>query len=437
MTTTTLTDTTLTHPELLNVTIAAWFTPGRKASAADADNDEQVGSGPTWGLPLLFWDEPGTGKTSALEALGRVCGFDVVTTIALNNRQPEDVGGYSIPTRTRDAMIKVPDAWVSKVNAAKRAVVLFDEFTVSEEHQAAALRVFSERMAGETRIGGHVRLAAMANPPSCAATAHEMTPPNANRFGHATWVGYDVDEFADWLLGGAGEQEIDPIDPVAHEARVLAAWPAAMAKAAALVKGYLRRFPSDLHQMPQGDGKTPKAGETDTLRWPSRRVWEMVARALASAQVHHLTDVETDAFVGFYLPAGVATRFATFRAAQDIAEPGDYLDGKAEFVINAKIDRTYAILEMTASYLANKATERREERAARWWQMATEVMGHKHGGKDFVVPAAKLMCRPESKGGAGLGKEVVPEAEVVARELVEVLLAERAAKISAAKFAAG
>ena len=51
------------------------------------------------------------------------------------------------------------------------------------------------------------------------------------------------------LPSGAGEQEIDPIDPVAHEARVLAAWPAAMAKAAALVKGYLRRFPSDLHQI--------------------------------------------------------------------------------------------------------------------------------------------------------------------------------------------
>lgn len=417
---------TLSHRELLNIIVAAWFTPGRRASAANADNDasESVDR-TTWGLPLLLWDEPGTGKTSALEQLGRLCGFDTVVTIALNNRPPEDVGGYAIPSRTRDSMSKVPDAWVSNVNAARRAVVLFDEFTVDEDRQAAALRVFSERMAGETRIAGTVRLAAMANPPSCAATPHEMTPPNANRFGHAQWVGYDVDEFTDWLVAGAGAQEIDPIDPDRLEQRVLELWPAAMARAAATVKGYLRRFPQDLHQMPKSQGGE---GEVDELRWCSRRTWEMVTRALASARAHGLSPVETDAFIGMFIPAGVATRFATFRADQDIAEPAEYLDGLVEFTPTSRVDRTFAIMEMCAAFLANKATPDRQRRAVKWWAMAQKVLEHKYGGKDFVVPSVKLMARPESKGGAGLGQAVVPEAAPVITALADVLMAERDAR---------
>jgi len=452
--------TTLTHRELLNIMIAAWFTPGRKGSAAVATNDTAAPRGrsaadtadtpdadtaPTdaawvrehgaaipFGLNLLVWDEPGTGKTSAVELLGWVCGFDHVQTIALNNRAPEDVGGYAVPNKTRTGMTKLPDGWVDAANGARRSLVVFDEFTVDEDRQAAALRVFSERMAGEFRILPHVRTVALANPPMCAATPNEITPPNANRFGHCTFVPFSEDEFGDWLIAGAGSQEIEQIDPDAHEARILAAWPEAFGKAAALVKGYLRRFPHHLHQMPKGQGfRNPGDGEEDNLRWASRRIWENVARAVASAECHGLTEVETDSFIGFFLPAGIAAGFNTFRREQDIPEPRALLTGNAKFRITPKVDRTFAVLEMCAGFLANTTDPARVDMARVWWGLAAEVLEHTHGGKDFVVPSAKIMARPKAKGGAGLGQDVVPEAAPVVTALYDVLAAERDAKRAA------
>jgi len=415
------TTSTLTHAETLRILRASWFTPGRLSSAAKADNDDDATTRTTWGLPLVVWDEPGTGKSSAIEALAGACGF-IAITIAMNNRSPEDVGGYAIPDGGR--MRRVPDSWVHDANRSARAVVFFDEFTVDPERQAAALRVFSERMAGETRVGGHVRLIAAANPPSCAATPHELTPPAANRFGHLPWVGFSPDEFAGFLLGASSE--IDPVDPVREEERVLAAWPTAYARSAALVAGYLRRFPCDLHSMP-----TSRSGEQDDLRWPSRRVWEMVARALAACEVHDLSPREREAFIAAFLPAGVCARFSAFLRDLDLAEPADYLDGRVAFQPDARIDKTYAVLEMTAGYLAATEADDRKlalARAKKWWSIAAEVIDHKYGGADIVIPGARIVSMPAPRGGPSLGSADVPEAIPVVARLHGALSAAQRAK---------
>jgi hypothetical protein len=337
------------------------------------------------------------------------------------------VGGYPVPVKGK--LTKISDRWVTDANACRRSVVLFDEFTVSPDHQAAALRVFSERMAGETRLGGHVRLAAMANPPSCAATPHELTPPAANRFGHLRWEGFSAEEFGEWLISGAGNFEDAPIDADALEARVLAAWPAAMARACALVRGYLKCFPADLHEMPRV--QTSSDDEVERLRWASRRTWELVTRALAASDAHGLSVAETHAFVAAFLPGPLAAKFAGYCSQSDLASPTDYLDGVVTFEPNDRMDRTFAVLDMTASFLlTSPSDEKLLARAKMWWQIAKTVTEHKFGGKDFVVPGARLLVRDRSQGGADLGPSRIPEASEVVESLASVLVAAKNVRIN-------
>jgi len=391
----------LSNTQLTNVISASLFTPLRKGA---------------WGLPLLVSGEPGTGKTSWAERAAQTMGIDTVITLVLNQRQPEDIAGYRVPNKTRSGMEALPDTWVAEANAAERALVIFDEFSVNPEMQAAALRVFSERTAGDVPLGKKVRVIALRNPEWCAATPFEMSPPMTNRFGHAEWVPFSAEETADYLLGLGGD-EPEAADAEAHEAAVLEKWPEALAQAAATVAGYLRAFPTDLLCQPQGTYlDDPSRGEPDQLRWTSPRLWEMTTRALASAKVHNLSSVETDAMVAMFIPEGVAGKFAAYRSDQDIPAPADLLDGRVSFTPTKRVDRTWAVLESTSAFLASPDVENREVRAEAWWSLAAEIRDHKLGGKDFIFRSARRMLQN------GLGSETIPAALPVIESIAALAL---------------
>jgi len=409
----------LSPKEIEAINIAAIFTPGRRSSASHALNEEEEGAGNEWGLPLLWSGEPGTGKTTALEQLAKRCGLRPVT-ISLAQCQAEDIGGFPVPAKDRRSMTKLPDSWVSTVAGAPRSLLVIDEFSVDPDKQAAALKLFSERMAGEIRLPAGCRLMAARNPEWCAATPNTLSAPNANRFGHGEWVAWGAEELGDFLCGLTASDEGETIDPVAHEAAVLEAWPEALAEASALVAQYLRVFPAHVLCQPLGSYQDPKRGEADQLRWPSPRIWEMVTRALASGIVHRLSKREKDAFCAMFLPNGVASAFARFRDEQDMAPPSEYLDGTAPLKLTKKVDRTWAIMQSTSAFVADPDCPKRLERAKAWWALAAKVIGHPNGGACMLVGPAKRLA---SKDGAGLGSDAIPEAGPVIDALLPVLKA--------------
>ncbi len=417
----------LKHQEILTLLKTFLYCPGRSAAAGSALNDgDRINSKQqTWGIPFFIWDEPGTGKTTALEVFGYLLGFDYINSIAMNCRAPEDVGGYSVPNHETKTMDRYPDPWVNNANSAKRGIQIFDELTSDEESQAACLRVFSERMAGDIRINGAIRLVALGNPTWCAANGHDLSHPNANRFAHIQWAGMSNIEFGDWLLTGAGENEMEAIDADAHEAHVLKKFPTAWAKAAALVSRFLVLFPGMLHQM-------PKSGEPEQLRWPSRRNWENVTRFLASADIHGLKPHVQEAGIHAFFPEGLAVQFTTWMKNQDLPAPLDVLDNegtKKQFKIGKKIDITAVVLDMTSAFLRDPDVDKRKKRAEGWWKFAKRVCEHKYGGADFVEPSVRRMCRPVEKGGIGLGEdEGIKGASDLVNSLYDVLSTKMSAK---------
>lgn len=424
------TQSTLTHQELLNVVKACLFCPGRAAAKGIALNDKKGSTVQSWGIPLFIWDEPGTGKTTALEALGWHLGFDYVASIAMNNRPAEDIGGYAVPNHEEHTMDRYPDPWVHNANKAKRGIQIFDEFsTADEERQAACLRVFSEKMAGDVRINGSVRLIALGNPPECAANGHELSAPAANRFGHLQWVGFSVEEWGEWLLTGAGNQSVEPLDPQAHEEHVLQNFPAAFAKAGALCLQYVTKQGGEVFH------RLPKSGEPEQLRWPSRRTWEMCARFMASAEIHGLSKVERDAGINAFIPNQVAEAFTSWLANQDLPEPENVLDRegtKKQYKIGQRIDITHTVLEMTSAFLSNKDVPDRRKRAEKWWKFAGRVA--QKNGKDLIEATARRMTKKAEDGGIGLGvDEGIKAAVPVVESMMDVLTAMKNAEVASHK----
>jgi len=412
----------ISHDEFVEVLEAvALFAIGREGASDDEDDI-------VWGLPVLIHDEPGTGKSSVASKLGRQW-LDRTHLHMLSQHPAEDLGGYAVPNKTRDAIVQIPAEFVKDLNEADSGLLILDEFgSVDQAKHAAAQSVITERRAGATRIKGHVRMIAIANPPEVATNGEPLSMPAANRFFHMPFVGADREAFKSWLrTAGKLRAKTEKLDRAAHEAKVLDAWPAAYAQEQAIVAGYLDRFEADLHTMPEGYGIDGDDGEQDEIRWTSRRVWEMLTRAMASARIHGLNPTQVDFIARSLLPEGVASRFVAFRTDSDIPTPESVLDDPESFEIGKRIDKTIAVLDMTVSFLANDVPKR-DERAVAWWILASRVIDSKNGGADLVKPFARTMSLPAARGGCALGQEKIPEAGPVVKRLYKVLATEKKVK---------
>ena len=429
--------TTVTHQEMLNVITALWFTLGR--SGYNTSEGEV-----TYGLPFFVLDEPGTGKTTILRELAYSLGFDHVEEVTMTQRSAEDIGGYGIPNRARDAIVKVPEECIKRVNDCERGLLVLDEFgSVEDDKRAACLRVTSERSAGDVRIGGHIRMIAVGNPESSAANANPLDAASANRYIHVPWIAPDEEGFCDWLTTGASRgTHASRRDGAAIEAQIREGWQAAFGQAAGVVSAYVLAFKGDLHRTPLGQGEDPQKGEADQLRWPSRRIWEMVTRALAGGSILGLTKVETDFLIGCCLPKGVSKKLVTFLKDNDVPRATDVLDGKVEFKPTARMDRTQVVLRSTAAVLVSQRNAEYDgdhpdriskdlrARAVRWWGLCEMIKDGpvSWGGRDFIVPTASIISRSLKRDGAALNKDIIPEASPVVADIYEILMARRRAE---------
>jgi MoxR-like ATPase len=136
-------------------------------------------------VPVLLWGSPGTGKTSAVRALGESLGWPVEVVIG-SIREPSDFAGLPVVV---DGMVAMaPPSWARRLAAAERGLLFLDELTTAPPAvQAVMLRVVLERVVGDVALPDGVRVVAAANPPEEAADGWELAPPLANRLVHLEW----------------------------------------------------------------------------------------------------------------------------------------------------------------------------------------------------------------------------------------------------------
>ncbi|WP_225624354.1 sigma 54-interacting transcriptional regulator [Thermoanaerobacterium thermosaccharolyticum] len=137
------------------------------------------------GVPVLLWGSPGTGKTSAITALGEQLGLLTEVVIA-SIREPSDFSGLPIVI---DGSVKMaPPAWAKNLAEAGKGLLFLDEIsTAPPAVQAALLRVVLDKTVGDLKLPDGVSVVAAANPPEEAAGGWDLTPPLANRFCHIDW----------------------------------------------------------------------------------------------------------------------------------------------------------------------------------------------------------------------------------------------------------
>jgi len=339
-----------------------------------------------WGLPLLLEGEPGTAKTSIMEEVGARAGLKVKTLIA-SIRQPADFMGYPTPSaKTPGTVDALVERWVIEL-ADEPGLLFLDELnTAPPAVQAALLRVILEGVVGDTELDRGVRCIAAQNAVGDAAGGWDLAPPLANRFGHLKWQGPPMDDWSNWVLGAAGPVEIKPVDLDDAEDEVMAAWDAPWARARGAVMAFLRARPDLMHKM-------PTAGDDRSHAWPSRRTWEMAMRAMASSEVHELSKVERDVFIGAFIGEGASVELATWVAHQDLPDPMDVLMGRVTFAHNPeRLDRSHAILTAIAALVVGTQDKDKQlDLAAKAWVLLLAVC--ETGAIDLAWRPATVLAR--------------------------------------------
>lgn len=364
---------------------AALFTPGRSDR---------------WGLPLLFEAQPGTGKSSIIGDCTLSVGL-MLEMLSPGMRGEGAFGVIPVPEKVsapkgkgdapsmfggEKSVITYPaPEWVGRLG--QRGVVFLDEInTAPPALQPPLLGLVLDGIIGATRLPPGVRRLAAMNAVEDAAGGWDLPPALANRFGHIRWEAPSVDRWTDWLLSDVDDvQGANPTDPEKEEGRVLKAWSLPWSRARGTIAGFIRRRPELLHKQPNlGDPQLSKG-------WPSRRSWENATRAMASAEVHGLSDVDGEEFIAAFIGVAAAAELAAYVREADLPDPEELLDGKVKWTPNERrLDLTMAVLGSCAALVQNKDAPRRKERSAVLWTLLAGII---KDAPDVVVPAARVLCK--------------------------------------------
>jgi MoxR-like ATPase len=348
-----------------------------------------------WGLNLLLWGKPGIGKTSILESIFRQ--YNLPFEVLSPGERGE--GAFGVTPVPQNGYITYPSPEWTKALDKGGAVFLDEINTAPPAILAPIMGIALARRVGGHQLGNRVRVLAAANPTNEAADGHDLPPPLANRFGHLDWTLPNVDEWTNFMVSGA--EEVEVFDSIKEEARVLAAWPEAFSKAKGLVGGFLKRRSNLLHaQPPSTDPNLSKA-------WPSPRTWEMATRALASAEIHRLSDADKETFISAFIGLGASTEFMTYCTEADLPDPVAVLEGREKFKHNAKkLDRTVSFLITCSALVVPKDSKDRLKRATALWKIMGDIPQI-----DVLYQAANAM------GCASLGYAQIKESQAILSRL--------------------
>ncbi|MET8006441.1 ATP-binding protein [Nonomuraea glycinis] len=356
-------------------------------------------------LPVILWGAPGTGKTSAVLALGSRLGLPVEVVVG-SIREPSDFAG--LPTLRDGRTWFAPPRWAERLAASGHGILFLDELTTAPPAvQAAMLRVVLERTVGDLTLPGQVRIVAAANPPEQAADGWDLSAPLANRLIHLDWqiTAASVAEgfttgFAP--LDGPGPSTADSPgpDPAGRSESGIPGWrgpdAASVARAKALVGAFLRVRPELVLAVPDGPARA----------WPSPRTWELAATALActAGTGAAAQRVRAELVVGAVGEAAGYELLSWIRDL-DLPDPETLLTDPAA-PLPERVDRMHAVLgSVVAHVVADGGTES--------WQRAWTLIGRVAGRAPDVAAGAARSLAARRPPGAVLPVAVLELAAIL------------------------
>ena len=334
-----------------------------------------------WGLNILIEGKPGIAKSALIKKIATESGLNLEAIIA-STRCPEDFAGMPVADLENKRLTRLPDRWIRSLIDADGGLAFLDEFSNTPNSVGAALlRLVNEGEAGDEHLPRRLRFIAAQNPAASSADGHDLSPAGANRWVHVSWTGPTVDEWSDWMLGGASDITETPVDARAEEARVMALWPEPFAKARGLVTSFIKAMPSELHNQPaESDPRSSKG-------WASHRSWEMVTRIIAGAEIHGLSEEEKQTLITGAVGEAAAIKLMQFSNDNDLPSPADILDGKIDFIPDHKLDRTIAVYNSCVALLTSQP-EKMPARTPVMWKLLAKQVGVK---TDLIVSAVRSL----------------------------------------------
>jgi len=318
-------------------------------------------------VPVLLLSDPGMGKSSLVRGIAATEGVPCETVLG-SIREPADVAG--LPVIGGNGVVLDPPAWAKRLLHAECGYLFLDELTTCPPAvQAAMLAVALDRTAGDLRLPNAVRVIAGANPADRAADGWEISPPLANRFCHVNYAP-GVDEWLDGMTTGWAA-------PPAS--RAIGADTLRQSAMVATVTGFVRTRPDLLHAFP--DSAAATGGP-----WPSRRVWDMLSRALT-----HLRDDDhaaTQAVVFGLVGEGAGVEYLTWRRDADLPDPEAVVNDPTIVSWNERPDRVWAVLSGVVGWAAARGTVQAWRQA--WGPLLAAA---EHGAPDVAAAAARVLGR--------------------------------------------
>jgi hypothetical protein len=342
----------------------------------------------TASVPVLLWGSPGTGKTSAVIALGE--GLDWPVEVVIGSiREPSDFAG--LPVVIDGAVHLAPPRWAQRLCAAGHGLLFLDELTTAPPAvQAAMLRVVLERVVGDVPLPAGIRVVAAANPPDEAADGWELAPPLANRLVHLDWP-VEAKAVARGLVVGFPTPVLAGLDQQPSPGQISAA--------RAAVAAFLEVRPALVLQVPSSSAAASRG-------WPSPRSWEAVARLLAGCEISKASEEARAVLVIGAVGEGPGLEFLSWLENADLPDPEAVLADPDSFELPQRSDRAFAVLTGVAAVAVAHGD------IASWnaaWQVVARAA---RGAPDVATLVARTLAarRPE---GADLPAAVLELAPVL------------------------
>ncbi len=354
-----------------------------------------------WGIPVLLWGRPGSGKSSFVESLSRE-GFPVFTLIA-SLHDPTDFGGF--PAMEGERMRFLPPQWIEVFEEPQQGILFLDEITTAPPAvQAALLRLVLERRIGAYALPPAVRVVAAANPPDTTSIAWELSPPLANRFVHLSWD-IPAELYVKALQAGFHAPDFLKVDLTEHEKRK-PFWQG-------VLSGFLRRAPQHLYT----------SAAPSEYAYATPRSWDFAVALMTTCDLFQMapgpnrTPTAEAKDIFFRLMAGAvgsaaATAFMEFVKNLRLPDPEAVLDGRTSFPENLREDELWVLFSAMARLLQNTPSDAQTlpARLSNFLNAAVKIT--RRGRGDTILPPLRHLIQ-----SGWLSQHTQPEHSTLLNEL--------------------
>jgi len=241
-----------------------------------------------------------------------------------------------------------------------------------------------------------------ANPPDQAANGSELAAALRNRCFHIDWNPFDARVRTEWKMTGKSVVE-----------NLAVITPEAFAGQIELARAHICAFLEARPSLKNGD--VAKSEGQGHGQFASDRMWDafeaLYAVCLAAGDEEAISAC-AEGTVG----AGPGIEFAAWVTDMDLANPEDYLSGKAKIPCNKnRPDRTFAAcLAVAAAATQDRPAKEYRTRWNRAWELFED--GPMDLGKDIAVVPGRVLSKKVPAGG-----QMTPEVQRIIAKLTPVI----------------